>query len=55
MDDISKFEYTHSEELGNAFEYLLKNFGNQKENGRFPTPRNIIHFIVNVVDPKKVQ
>lgn len=53
MDDISKFEYTHSEELGNAFEYLLKNFGNQKENGQFRTPRNIIHFIVNVVDPQK--
>lgn len=53
MEDISKFEYTHSEELGNAFEYLLKNFGNQKENGQFRTPRNIIHFIVNVVDPKK--
>ncbi|HUC81524.1 MAG TPA: N-6 DNA methylase [Flavisolibacter sp.] len=53
MDDISKFEYTHSEELGNAFEYLLKTFGNQKENGQFRTPRNIIHFIVNVVDPQK--
>lgn len=53
MDEISKFEYIHSEELGNAFEHLLKTVGNQKENGAFRTPRNIIHFIVNVVDPQK--
>ncbi|MCB1190193.1 MAG: N-6 DNA methylase [Leptospiraceae bacterium] len=48
---ISGFEYTHSEELGNAFEYLLMTMGAQGANGQFRTPRNIIDFIVEVVDP----
>ncbi len=53
MDEINTFEYSHSEELGNAFEYLLNSMGTQGENGQFRTPRNIIDFIVEVVDPDK--
>ena len=50
---INGFRYDHSEELGNAFEYLLMSMGAQGENGQFRTPRNIIDFIVEVVDPDK--
>jgi type I restriction enzyme M protein len=50
---INGFCYDHGEELGNAFEYLLMSMGAQGENGQFRTPRNIIDFIVEVVDPDK--
>ena len=53
LDEINYFSYDHSEELGNAFEYLLSSMGSQGENGQFRTPRNIIDFIVEVVDPDK--
>ncbi|HOJ06783.1 MAG: N-6 DNA methylase [Ignavibacteriota bacterium] len=54
LDEINKFKYEHSEELGNAFEYLLDSMGSQGENGQFRTPRNIIDFIIEVVDPDKL-
>ncbi|MDO9152691.1 MAG: N-6 DNA methylase [Paludibacter sp.] len=50
---INGFAYSHSEELGNSFEYLLMTMGAQGDNGQFRTPRNIIDFTVEVVDPKK--
>lgn len=53
LGGINGFSYDHSEELGNAFEYLLMSMGAQGENGQFRTPRNIIDFIVEVVDPDK--
>ena len=53
LDQINKFTYDHSEELGNAFEYLLMTMGAQGDNGQFRTPRNIIDFIVEVVSPTK--
>lgn len=53
LDIIDGFKYDYSEELGNAFEYLLKTMGAQGDNGQFRTPRNIIDFMVEVVDPKK--
>lgn len=53
LDEINGFNYDHSEELGNAFEYMLDAMGTQGENGQFRTPRNIIEFIVDVVDPQK--
>ena len=55
MDEIDWFTYSHSEELGNAFEYLLNTMGAQGDNGQFRTPRNIIDFIVEVVEPKKTE
>lgn len=53
LDVIDQFEYDHSEELGNAFEYLLQIMGSQGDAGQFRTPRHIIDFIVEVVDPQK--
>lgn len=53
LDTIDQFEYDHSEELGNAFEYLLQVMGSQGDAGQFRTPRHIIDFIVEVVEPKK--
>ncbi len=53
LDLINGFSYSHSEELGNAFEYLLKTMGSQGDNGQFRTPKNIIDFIVDVVNPLK--
>ncbi len=53
LKDINTFSYDHSENLGDAFEYLLSVLGSQGEAGQFRTPRHIIDFIVEVVDPKK--
>ena len=50
---IDEFEYDHSERLGDSFEYLLSVLGSQGEAGQFRTPRHIIDFIVEIVDPKK--
>ena len=50
---IDEFTYDHSERLGDAFEYLLSVLGSQGDAGQFRTPRHIIDFIVEVVDPKK--
>lgn len=48
---IDDFKYDHSEKLGDAFEYLLSVMGSQGDAGQFRTPRHIIEFIVDVVDP----
>jgi type I restriction enzyme M protein len=53
LKEIDGFSYSHSEELGNAFEYLLSILGSQGDAGQFRTPRHIIDFIAEVVDPKK--
>jgi type I restriction enzyme M protein len=53
LDQINEIEYTHSEDLGDAYEYLLSVMGSQGDAGQFRTPRHIIDFIVQVVDPKK--
>lgn len=53
LKTISEFEYTHSEKLGDAFEYLLSVMGSQGDAGQFRTPRHIIDFLVAAVDPGK--
>lgn len=53
LKEISYFSYSHSEELGNAYEYLLSIMGSQGDAGQFRTPRHIIDFMVAVVDPGK--
>lgn len=53
LKEIEFFDYSHSEELGNAFEYLLSIMGSQGDAGQFRTPRHIIDFIVDVIDPDK--
>ena len=50
---IDEFSYDHSERLGDAFEYLLSVLGSQGDAGQFRTPRHIIEFMVEVIDPKK--
>ncbi len=50
---IDEFTYDHSERLGDAFEYLLSVLGAQGDAGQFRTPRHIIDFIVDIIDPKK--
>ena len=53
LKEINGFTYDHSENLGNAFEYLLSIMDSQGDAGQFRTPRHIIDFIVKVVDPTK--
>ena len=49
LDQIS---YDNSEDLGSAYEHLLKITGSQGELGQFRTPRHIIDFIVELLEPK---
>ena len=53
LKEISIFDYTHPEELGNAYEYLLSIMSSQGDAGQFRTPRHIIDFIVDVLKPTK--
>jgi len=53
LKEIDVFEYDHSERLGDAFEYLLSVLGSQGDAGQFRTPRNIIDFMVEIIEPKK--
>ncbi len=50
---IDEFDYDHSEQLGDAFEYLLSVLGSQGDAGQFRTPRHIIDFMVAVIDPQE--
>ena len=49
---IDQFEYDHSERPGDAFEYVLSIMGAQGDAGQFRTPRHIIDFIVEIVNPQ---
>ncbi len=53
LKEINEFHYSHSEKLGDAFEYLLSFMGSQGDAGQFRTPRHIIDFIVEIVNPQK--
>ena len=53
LKTIDQFSYTHSEKLGDAFEYLLSVMGSQGDAGQFRTPRHIIDFLVSIIDPDK--
>ena len=55
LKSVNEIEYTHSEDLGDAFEHLLSVMGAQGDAGQFRTPRHIIDFIVAAVDPQKGQ
>ena len=50
---IDQFSYDNSERLGDAYEYLLSVLNVQGAAGQFRTPRHIIDFIVEIVDPQK--
>ena len=49
---INSFEYDNSETLGDAYEYLTSIMGSQGDAGQFRTPRHIIEFIIDIVDPQ---
>jgi type I restriction enzyme M protein len=51
LKEMNGFTYQHSEDLGDAYEYLLSIFATQGKAGQFRTPRHIIDFIVDCVDP----
>ena len=53
LKEISDFSYEDSEELGNAFEYLLSIMGSQGDAGQFRTPRHIIDMMVEITIPAK--
>ena len=53
LKEINNFSYSHSEKLGDAFEYLLSFMGTQGDAGQFRTPRHIIDFIAEAVNPQK--
>ena len=53
LNEINNFNYSNSEKLGDAFEYLLSFMGSQGDAGQFRTPRHIINFIVEIVNPQK--
>lgn len=45
--------YGDSEQLGDAYEYLLMILGSQGDLGQFRTPRHIIDMMVEIVEPQK--
>lgn len=53
LKTIGEFHYSHSEKLGDAFEYLLSVMGSQGDAGQFRTPRHIIDFMVALMNPTK--
>jgi len=53
LKEINEFHYSNSEKLGDAFEYLLSFMGSQGDAGQFRTPRHIIDFIVEILNPQK--
>lgn len=53
LKEIAEFSYEDSEELGNAFEYLLSIMGSQGDAGQFRTPRHIIDMMVEIIAPAK--
>ena len=53
LNEINQLKYDNSENLGDAFEFLLSVMGSQGDAGQFRTPRHIIDFIVEVVNPLK--
>ena len=54
LSQINEFEYSYdSEQLGDAFEHILNALSSQGDAGQFRTPRHIIDFIVEIIEPKK--
>lgn len=53
LKEIAEFSYDNSEDLGNAFEYLLSIMGSQGDAGQFRTPRHIIDMMVEIIAPRK--
>jgi type I restriction enzyme M protein len=53
LKEINHFDYSHPEDLGDGYEYLLSIMSSQGDAGQFRTPRHIIDFIVAAINPTK--
>ena len=53
LKEMDKFSHEDSDDIGDAYEYLLSITGAQGDVGQFRTPRHIIKFIVEAVNPTK--
>lgn len=53
LNEINKFSHGDSDDIGDAYEHLLSITGAQGDVGQFRTPRHIIKFIVEAVNPTK--
>jgi len=53
LKEINYFDYSHPEDLGDGYEYLLSVMSSQGDAGQFRTPRHIIDFMVDVINPTK--
>lgn len=53
LKEMNKFDHSDSDDIGDAYEYLLSITGSQGDVGQFRTPRHIIKFIVEAVNPTK--
>jgi len=53
LKEIDNFKHSNSDDIGDAYEYLLQITGAQGDVGQFRTPRHIIKFITEAVDPGK--
>lgn len=53
LKEMDKFNHGESDDIGDAYEYLLSITGAQGDVGQFRTPRHIIKFIVEAVNPTK--
>lgn len=51
ISEIDKIDARHID-FGDFYEHLLRILGTQKEAGQFLTPRQIIKFMVDVIDPQ---
>lgn len=49
---VDAFDTANTETIGDAFEHLLQDTGAQGKAGQFRTPRHIIDFIVDIVNPQ---
>lgn len=53
LKEADKFNHGEADDIGDAYEYLLSITGAQGDVGQFRTPRHIIKFIVEAVNPTK--
>ena len=53
LKEIDDLHYENVADLGDAYEHLLGVMSSQGAAGQFRTPRHIVEFIVDIVDPQK--
>ena len=53
LKEIDGLHYENVTDLGDAYEHLLGIMSSQGKAGQFRTPRHIVEFIVDIVDPQK--